>query len=96
LDTWQEGSQFNVFLSSPSLSHLLTAQKLYFIDLLAHAQTMSAQQVTDVINQDMLFWQRVAANTHVLLIKTVSQNGITTNMKFGELILGQLHPSQLS
>lgn len=43
--------------------------KLYFIDLLAHAQTMPAQQIADVINQDMLFWQRVAANTHVLLIK---------------------------
>ena len=96
LDSWQEGSQFNVFLSSPSLSHLLTAQKLYFIDLLAHAQTMPAQQIADVINQDMLFWQRVAANTHVLLIKTVSQNGITTNMKFGELVLKQLPHAQLN
>lgn len=96
LTTWQEGSQFNAFLSSPSLSHLLTAQRLYFIDLLTQAQTMPPQQIAEMINEDMLFWQRVAANTHMLLTKTVSQSGITTNMKFGELILGQLPPSQLS
>ncbi|AAN55494.1 hypothetical protein HRJ35_13895 [Shewanella oneidensis MR-1] len=96
LTTWQEGSQFNVFLSSPSLSHLLTAQKLYFIDLLAQAQTMPPQQIAEAINQDMFFWQRVAANTHALLIKNASKSGISTNMKFGELILGQLSHSQLS
>lgn len=94
LTTWQEGSQFNAFLSSPSLSHLLTAQRLYFIDLLAQAQTMPPQQIAEMINEDMLFWQRVAANTHLLLIKTASQNGMIANMKFGELILNQLPRSQ--
>lgn len=94
LNSWQEGSQFNAFLSSPSLSHLLTAQRLYFIDLLAQAQTMPPQQIAEMINEDMLFWQRVAANTHILLTKTVSQGGMIANMKFGELILNQLPRSQ--
>lgn len=95
IGTWQDGSQFNVFTDIMPVTHLLAAQKLYLFNILTNASTMDPLQVAEVINQDMLFWQRLSASTHMLIGKIMSNAGMEANMKLGELLMSQLpHPQQ--
>lgn len=95
IGTWQDGSQFNVFTDSMPFTHLLAAQKLYLFNVLTDASTMDPLQVAEAINQDMLFWQRLSASTHMLIGKMMSNAGMEANMKLGELVMSQLPHSQL-
>ncbi|WP_259482346.1 hypothetical protein [Shewanella baltica] len=76
-------------------THLLAAQKLYLFNVLTDASTMDPLQVAEAINQDMLFWQRLSASTHMLIGKMMSNAGMEANMKLGELVMSQLPHSQL-
>lgn len=91
---WQESSQYHVFVDELSFQDLFSAQKLYLLDVYEKARTTDPKLISLAIDQDMLFWQRVSANTHQLINKMVSNGAMEINMKLGELIIAQLSPEQ--
>jgi len=91
---WQESSQYHVFVDELSFQDLFSAQKRYLLDVYEKARTTDPKLISLAIELDMLFWQRVSANTHQLINKMVSNGAMEINMKLGELIIAQLSPEQ--
>ncbi|WP_285163307.1 hypothetical protein [Shewanella goraebulensis] len=87
---WQDGTYFNVFIDQIPASSLLTAQKLYLLNIYVKTSEMDSNQIAKAINQDMIFWQKISSNTHFLLTKVISNAGIDTNMRLGEIIISPL------
>lgn len=91
---WQESTQYHVFVDDLSFQHLIGAQKLYLLDIYEKAGTTVPSLIAQAIDQDMLFWQKVSANTHILINKMVSHSAMKINMKLGEIIIAQLSQEQ--
>jgi len=94
MGSWQESSQYHFFIQDLTFQHLIGAQKLYLLDIYAKAGTIAPELIAQAIDQDMLFWQKVSANTHFLIRKMVSMAAMEINMKLGELIIAQLSQQQ--
>lgn len=94
MSSWHDSPSFNADISAMPFKELLLAQKLYLLDVYQNIDSTSAQFIADAIEQDMLFWQRLSLNTHILLNKMVSASAISVNMKLGEVILGQQRVEQ--
>ncbi|RTR37990.1 hypothetical protein EKG38_15610 [Shewanella canadensis] len=94
MGNWQESTHYNVFIPGLSWQHLFSAQKLYLLDVYEKAGTKAPNLISLAIDQDMLFWQRISADTHLLISKMVSKGAMEINMKLGELIITQLPQQQ--
>ena len=90
IGTWHDGTHFHVFSDSVHFSSLLSAQKLYLLNLYANANSMDTEFIVNAINRDMRFWQQISADTHILITKMISNSAIEMNMKLGEIIITQL------
>lgn len=94
MSSWHDSPSFNADISVMPFKALLLAQKLYLLDVYQNMDSTSAQFIAEAIEQDMLFWQRLSLNTHILINKMVSASAISINMKLGEVILGQQRVEQ--
>ncbi len=94
MGNWQESTHYNVFIQGLTWQHLFSAQKLYLLDIYEKAGTTAPNILAQAIDQDMLFWQKVSANAHILINKMVSNGGMKINMKLGEIIIAQLSQEQ--
>ncbi|RTR28269.1 hypothetical protein [Shewanella atlantica] len=94
MGSWQGSTHYNVFIPGLTWQHLFSAQKLYLLDVYQKAGTTDPKLISLAIDQDMLFWQKISANTHLLINKMVSNGGMERNMKLGELIITQLSQQQ--
>ncbi|MCL1094177.1 hypothetical protein [Shewanella kaireitica] len=96
MSSWHDSPSFNADISVMPFKALLLAQKLYLLDVYQNMDSTSAQFIAEAIEQDMLFWQRLSLNTHILINKMVGASAISINMKLGEVILGQKRVEQIA
>ncbi|MCL1062899.1 hypothetical protein MK852_12250 [Shewanella benthica] len=94
MSNWQDSTHYNAFINSLPFRSLLAAQKLYFLDVYQNKSSAAPSMTAQAIEQDMMFWQRLSANTHILSSKVLSAGAMSVNMKLGEIMINQLAPEQ--
>ncbi|MCZ4338611.1 hypothetical protein [Shewanella colwelliana] len=85
---WYDRSPNNIYDSIP-YRKILIAQKLYLLNIYHQGDKLQADQILQLLNADMLFWQTVASNTYHLVTKMISASAIESTMQLGELIVSK-------
>lgn len=94
MSNWQDSTHYNAFINALPFRRLLAAQKLYLLDVYQNTNSTAPSLTAQAIEQDMIFWQRLSANTHILSSKVLSAGAMSVNMKLGEIMINQLAPEQ--
>ena len=94
MSNWQDSTHYNAFINSLPFRCLLAAQKLYLLDVYQNTNSTAPSLTAQAIEQDMMFWQRLSANTHIFISKAFSIGAMSVNMKLGEIIINQLSLEQ--
>ena len=72
MSNWQDSTHYNAFINALPFRRLLAAQKLYLLDVYQNTNSTAPSLTAQAIEQDMMFWQRLSANTHILSSKVWS------------------------
>ncbi|MCG9697292.1 hypothetical protein [Shewanella sp. Isolate11] len=70
---------------------ILTAQKLYLLDIYTQASAGDTSSVSQTLNHDMQFWQNVAEHTQQLITKMITSSAMRENMLQGEMIISAMN-----
>ncbi|GIU37823.1 hypothetical protein TUM3794_09240 [Shewanella colwelliana] len=86
---WHDRTPYNVYAYHIPFRKILIAQKLYLLNIYHQGDKLQADQILQLLNTDMLFWQTVSSNTYQLITKMSSASAIESTMQLGELIVSK-------
>lgn len=77
--TWVENIYLDVRLPFPGYQHFLDAQRLYMADIFMRRDTLSAEDIRQALEKDLIFWRRVQQDSAILITKMISLVAIQQN-----------------
>ncbi len=74
----------------PNYAVVMDAQKLFFANLWLQAEQGNAENVKDLLEQDLVYWRMASTSSDMLISKMVAVAALKHHFAFGNLVLKKL------